>query len=43
MSHTKLDLGTISNIEVIDQFLDVENQFVVDAGCGAMGLSLIHI
>ncbi len=39
MSHTQLDLGTISNIDVIDQFLDVKNQFVVDAGCGAMGLS----
>jgi len=39
MSRENLDLGSADNIDVIDQFLDLKDQFVIDAGCGAMELS----
>jgi SAM-dependent methyltransferase len=39
MAQITRDLGTAKDIEVIDQVLDVSNLFLVDAGCGDLGLS----
>jgi len=39
MAHTSRDLGIAKDIDVIDQILDVDGLFLVDAGCGDLGLS----
>ena len=39
MAQTTQDLGLTRNIDVIDQAVDVDNLFLVDAGCGDLGLS----
>jgi len=39
MAQTTRDLGIARDIDVIDQVLDVDNRFLVDAGCGNLGLS----
>lgn len=39
MAQTTRDLGIARDIDVIDQVLDVKNKFLVDAGCGDLGLS----
>ncbi|MFT4728027.1 MAG: ubiquinone/menaquinone biosynthesis C-methylase UbiE [Granulosicoccus sp.] len=39
MAQTTQDLGITRDIDVIDRVLCVENKFLVDAGCGDMGLS----
>ena len=39
MAQTTRDLGVAKDIEVIDQILNVSDLFLVDAGCGNLGLS----
>jgi len=39
MTYSEKDVGLTSNINVLDQLLTVEGHFLVDAGCGDMGLS----
>lgn len=39
MAQTTRDLGISRDIDVIDQVLDVSELFLVDAGCGDLGLS----
>ncbi|MFT6301562.1 MAG: SAM-dependent methyltransferase [Granulosicoccus sp.] len=39
MAQITRDLGIARDIDVIDQILDVDNQFLIDAGCGDLGLS----
>lgn len=39
MNHQQHDLGLCSDLEAIDQFLNVDGQFLIDAGCGNMHLS----
>ena len=39
MTQTTRDLGVTRDIDVIDQLLTVDQQFLVDAGCGNLGLS----
>ncbi len=39
MNHQQHDLGVCTDLEAIDQFLNVGGQFLVDAGCGNMHLS----
>lgn len=39
MKTSSLDLGVTTNLQVIDQFLQPEGLFLIDAGCGDMSLS----
>ena len=39
MNHKQEDLGVTTDLDVIDQFLDVQGKFLVEAGCGDMHLS----
>ncbi len=39
MTQTNHDLGNTRDIDVIDQFLDVKDLYLIDIGCGNMGLS----
>ncbi len=39
MAMQQHDLGVSSDLDVIDQFLQPEDQFLIDAGCGNMHLS----
>ena len=39
MAQTTQDFGVTRDIDVIDKLLNVDTQFVVDAGCGNLGLS----
>lgn len=39
MNYRQEDLGVTADLEVIDQILDVQGKFLVEAGCGNMDLS----
>ncbi len=39
MNHQHHNLGLCTDLKVLDQFLNVEGQFLIDAGCGNMHLS----
>ncbi len=39
MKHKQEDLGVMTDLDVIDRFLDVQGKFLVEAGCGNMHLS----
>ena len=39
MIKTQHDLGISSNLAAMDQFLNVDGKFIIDAGCGDMSLS----
>ncbi len=39
MARVTIDIGLASDLEVIDQFLEPKDQYLVDAGCGNMQLS----